>query len=237
MENLDIILEKIELLEKKIDTKSAIKLINRSESLADFSKAFAMFQAEVINPLNSTVNNFFKNKYATLADVLNEVRPVLAKHGLSILQMPSGNDGLVQLTTLIMHTSGEWIETEPMTMRPEKGTPQGIGSCLTYLRRYSLSSILGVASEDDDDGNEASKPDNNKGKSPEPKKSAKKDTVKNELKELIAEIVDKAKILQGDSVAQTDIMEVFKVAGHPNPNTIPNTETAKTILEELNKLG
>lgn len=237
MESLDKILEKIEILEKKIDEKPATKLINRSDNLAEFSKAFALFQSEVINPLNSTVNSFFKNKYATLADVLNEVRPVLSKYGLSILQMPSGNDGLVQLTTLIMHTSGEWIETEPMVMRPEKGTPQGIGSCLTYLRRYSLSAILGVASEDDDDGNEASKPDNGKGKKPEPKKPTKKDTVKNELKELIAEIVEKAKTLQLNNVPQNDIMEVFKIKGHPNPNTIPDLDVAKDILSELNKLG
>lgn len=233
MENLDKILEKIDRLEKKIDSKPEYKLISRSESIVELSKAFALFQAEVINPLNSTVNSFFKNKYATLADVLNEVRPALAKHGLSVLQMPSGNDGLVQLTTLIMHTSGEWIETEPMIMRPEKGTPQGIGSCLTYLRRYSLSSILGVASEDDDDGNEASKPDDK----PKAKSPSKKAPVKNELKELIAEIVEKAKTLQLGSVPQNDIMEVFKIKGHPNPNTIPDLDTGKDILSELNKLG
>ena len=235
MENLDKILEKLEELESKIEAKPVNKLINRSESIIELSKSFAMFQAEVINPLNSTVNSFFKNKYATLADVLNEVRPVLAKHGLSILQMPSGNDGLVQLTTLIMHTSGEWIETEPMIMRPEKGTPQGIGSCLTYLRRYSLSAILGVASEDDDDGNEASKPDNTPPSAP--KKSGKKPPVKNELKELVAEIVEKAKTLQAGGIPQNDIMEVFKVKGYPNPNTIPSIEIGKDILAELTKLG
>ena len=233
MENLDKILDKIEQLEEKLKERPEKKLISRSESIIELSKAFAMFQAEVNNPINSTTNSFFKNKYATLGDVLNEVRPVLAKNGLSILQMPSGDGGLVQLTTLIMHTSGEWIETEPIVMRPEKPNAQGMGSVLTYARRYSLSAILGVASEDDDDGNQASQPQKS---TPKAKASPKK-PVDNSLKELIAELMEKAKTLQAGGKEQNDIMEVFKEKGHPNPNTIPSVKVGKEIMEELNKLG
>ena len=232
MENLDVILNKIEQLEGKLKEIPEKKLINRSESIVELSKAFAMFQSEVSNPINSTVNNFFKNKYATLGDVLNEVRPVLAKNGLSILQMPSGDGGLVQLTTLIMHSSGEWIETEPIIMRPEKPNAQGIGSVLTYARRYALSAILGVASEDDDDGNEASQPDK---KSPPTKKAQPKD--KDELKELTSELVEKAKTLQLSGVANADIMKIFSDKGCPNPNNIKDINLGKEIMEELNKLG
>lgn len=232
MENIDKILEKIESLEEKINKKSERNTINRSPSIVELSKAFAMFQAEVNNPINSTVNNFFKNKYATLGDVLNEVRPVLAKNGLSILQMPSGDGGLVQLTTLIMHSSGEWIETEPIIMRPEKPNAQGIGSVLTYARRYSLSAILGIASEDDDDGNEASQPDKKDAPS---KKPTTKD--KSELKELTSELVEKAKTLQLSGVANADIMKIFSDKGCPNPNNIKDINLGKEIMEELNKLG
>lgn len=237
MDNLDIILEKLEQLEKKIDEKDIKperKLISRSESIVELSKAFAMFQAEVNNPINTTTNSFFKNKYATLGDVLNEVRPILAKYGLSILQMPAGDGGIVQLTTLIMHTSGEWIETEPMTMRPEKGTPQGVGSALTYARRYSLSTILGVASEDDDDGNDASQPQKSANKS---KKTKKKKPTDDALEKLILEIMEKAKTLQASGIAQNDIMDVFKNAEYPNPKNIPDVKIAKNIMDELNKLG
>ena len=233
MENLDKILDKIEQLEEKLKERPEKKLISRSESIIELSKAFAMFQAEVNNPINSTTNSFFKNKYATLGDVLNEVRPVLAKNGLSILQMPSGDGGLVQLTTLIMPTSGEWIETEPIVMRPEKPNAQGMGSVLTYARRYSLSAILGVASEDDDDGNQASQPQKS---TPKAKASPKKQ-VDNSLKELIAELMEKAKTLQAGGKEQNDIMEVFKEKGYPNPNTIPSVKVGKEIMEELNKLG
>ena len=233
MENLDKILNKIEKLEERLEERLEKKLISRSESIIELSKAFAMFQSEVNNPINSTTNSFFKNKYATLGDVLNEVRPVLAKNGLSILQMPSGDGGLVQLTTLIMHTSGEWIETEPIVMRPEKSNAQGMGSVLTYARRYSLSAILGVASEDDDDGNQASQPQKSKPKT----KSSPNKAVDNSLSEFIAELMEKAKTLQAGGVEQNNIMEVFKDKGYPNPNTIPNVTVGEEIMEELNKLG
>lgn len=215
--------------------------MNKSESIINISKALSEFQKEVQNPINSTTNTFFKNKYATLADILNTVRPVLGKYGLSVIQTPSSTDGInVQISTLLLHESGEWFEPEPLIVKVEKATAQGVGSAVTYARRYSLSAILGVASEDDDDGNEASKVEDDKPKKTtksDTKKDDKKEPVKNELKELIAQIVDKAKILQGSNVEQTSIMEVFKSKGYPNPNKIPSIEIGNEILAELNKLG
>lgn len=245
MENLeqvlDKIVEKLDDLDRKVNAEPERKLISRSESITEIAKAFVKFQAEVKNPFNSTENSFFGNKYATLADVLNEVRPVMAKHGLSILQIPSIEKGMVCLTTLLLHESGEWIEPDPLMMSVEKQNAQGIGSSLTYARRYSISAILGVASEDDDDGNEASQP----GKKPTPK-PAKKTPTKTKpsenpkesgLKEMIDEATEKAKTLQAAGVDQKEIMEVFRLKGYPNPNTIPSVEIGKSIMEELNKLG
>lgn len=242
MENLEQVLDKIvdklDELDKKVSTEPERKLISRSDSITEIAKAFVGFQAEVKNPFNSTENSFFGNKYATLADVLNEVRPVLAKHGLSILQIPSIEKGLVCLTTLILHESGEWIEPDPLMMSVEKQNAQGIGSSLTYARRYSLSAILGVASEDDDDGNEASQPGKKPPQKATPKKKATASTPKKDgLKEIIAEATEKAKTLQAQDVAQKEIMEVFKAKGYPNPNTIPTVEIGKEIMTELNKLG
>ena len=130
--------------------------MNKSESIKELATALAKFQAEVKNPANSANNPFYKSKYAPLNEILNGVRPLLAKNGLSILQMPGGDSQETSITTLLMHESGEWIESEPLTMKAVKNDPQGAGSVITYARRYSLSAILGISSEDDDDANHAS---------------------------------------------------------------------------------
>lgn len=235
MENLDKILDKIDQLERKIDEKPKKLLISRSDSIIKIAKALCAFQQEVQNPINTTENSFFKNKYATLADILNEVRPVMAKHGLSFIQIPSGDGSMVVLTTLILHESGEWIEPDPIFMRVEKPTAQGIGSSITYARRYALSSILGVASEDDDDGNEASQT-GKKGKPATPKATP-KPKADDKIKVLVDELVEKAKTLQEKGIEQGKIMDIFKEKGHPNPNTIKDVKLGNEILAELKKLG
>jgi hypothetical protein len=130
--------------------------MQRSESIRNIAKALAGFQAEVKNPANTADNPFYKSKYAPLSDVLNIVRPLLTKHGLSVFQSPSGDGQNVTVTTVIMHESGEWIESDPLTLKADKATAQGAGSAITYARRYAISAVLGISSEDDDDGNFAS---------------------------------------------------------------------------------
>lgn len=129
--------------------------MNKSESIKEISVALSKFQGEVANPKNSADNPFFKSKYAPLNEILNDVRPLLSKYGLSVLQMPSGDGDNLVITTLLMHSSGEWIESCPLKMKPAKNDPQGIGSAITYGRRYTLAAVLGISSEDDDDGNAA----------------------------------------------------------------------------------
>ena len=112
---------------------------------------------EIKNPANTATNPFFKSKYAPLSDVLNAVRPILSKNGLSVLQSPSGDGEHIIVTTTLIHSSGEWIESPELVLKADKATAQGAGSAITYARRYALSAILGISSEDDDDGNEAEK--------------------------------------------------------------------------------
>lgn len=133
--------------------------MNKSDSIAKIADALAKFQADVQDPAKNSNNPFFKSKYVELDDLLASVRPVLSKHGLAVLQEPSGEEK-VSIKTIILHNSGEFIEFEPVTLRPVKSDPQGIGSAITYGRRYALSSILGVAWDADDDGNKASGKDN-----------------------------------------------------------------------------
>ena len=72
--------------------------------------------------------------------------------------MPGGDGQQITITTILMHESGEWMESEPFTLKATKIDPQGAGSAVTYGRRYSLSAILGVAWDADDDGAAASNP-------------------------------------------------------------------------------
>ena len=131
--------------------------MNKSESIAKLADALAKFQAEVQDPAKNSDNPFFKSKYVELDDLLKATRPVLSKHGLAIMQEPTSSDGqLISIKTIILHSSGEWIEFEPLTLKVVKVDPQGAGSAITYGRRYTLSSVLGVAWDADDDANQAS---------------------------------------------------------------------------------
>jgi len=129
--------------------------MNKSESIKNLASALVKFQEEIKNPANTADNPFFKSKYAPLNDVLNLVRPILTKNGLSLIQSPSGDGQNIIITTMLLHSSGEWIETDPLVLKADKPTAQGAGSAITYARRYAVSAVLGISSEDDDDGNHA----------------------------------------------------------------------------------
>jgi ERF superfamily len=126
--------------------------MQQSTEIKNLADALGKFQKDVENVKKDATNPFFKSKYASLENIIDTVRPPLAKHGLSFSQFPDG----AGLTTILMHSSGEWIQATS-SMAAKDQTPQGQGSAITYLRRYTLSSVLGLATEDDDDGNAASK--------------------------------------------------------------------------------
>ena len=88
-----------------------------------------------------------KYKFAPLDKVLDAARPALRDNGLAMSQTPSTAEGV---TTTIFHESGQWMTFEPLLIHPAGGTPQNVGSAITYARRYAILSILGLATEDDD---------------------------------------------------------------------------------------
>lgn len=89
-------------------------------------------------------------KYADLAACLEVIRKPLSDNGLALIQIPSLSEGnAVHMKTVIGHSSGQYITCD-MMMYSEKGTPQAIGTCMSYLRRYSLCAMIGVAQFDDD---------------------------------------------------------------------------------------
>ena len=126
-----------------------------SDNVAELAAALALAQGEVENAHKNSANPHFRSKYADLAEIINTVRPVFAKHGLAIVQSPSYADGLVSVTTLLTHKSGQWIRDVASSPAP-KLDPQGVGSAVTYLRRYAIGAFACIASEADDDGNAAS---------------------------------------------------------------------------------
>lgn len=125
-----------------------------SESINEIATALAKAQGEIQNVVKDAKNPHFKSDYATLDAVTDTVRPVFAKHGLAVVQIPAFRDGSVQLDVLITHSSGQWIKGEAGAPI-QKPDPQGVGSATTYLRRYSLAGIAAIA-QTDDDGNAAS---------------------------------------------------------------------------------
>lgn len=130
--------------------------MNKSESIVNLAKALLKFQANVPNIPRDAANPFHKSKYASLTNILNGIHEGLNAVGLVVMQNPSSNGEAIQLSTMIIHAeTGEFMESE-FSMIPVKKDPQGIGSCLTYMRRYALAAILKLNVDDDDDGNGAS---------------------------------------------------------------------------------
>jgi len=123
----------------------------RSNEIGDLMTALATAQGE-LNNVEKTQEGY-GYKYADIGQVLTLVRPVLSRHGVAVMQMPApGSEGCVALETLL--AKGEqWISVEseiPVEGKKGLSAPQCIGSSITYLRRYALTAVLGIAQEDDD---------------------------------------------------------------------------------------
>lgn len=130
--------------------------MNKSESIKELATALSLAQSELQAAKFDAVNPFLKNSYASLGSIIETARPVLAKNGLSVSQLPIGLDGRIGLSTILMHSSGQWIESSlmlPVADEKGKSTAQVAGSIISYLRRYAFASVLGIYAEDDADGN------------------------------------------------------------------------------------
>ncbi len=165
--------------------------MNKSDNIAELAKALSKAQADMSGAKKSSNNPFFKSKYADLKEVIECVKEPFADNGLSFAQFPISNDGFAGVETVIMHSSGEWISNEYM-LKVSKNDPQGIGSAITYARRYALQAACGVPSEDDD-GESAMGRSPKPKKAPEPKPEPKQ--TKTEAIELLAAAEDFSKLV------------------------------------------
>ena len=130
-----------------------------SESINEIAQALCKFQSEIKDAHKDTQAH--KYKYADLGSVLQLLRPVMTAHGLSVVQMPCNDGDRVGVTTRLMHNSGEWMEsTLFMAVSANAGMSlaQAAGSVITYARRYSLASALGITQVDEDAAVVAPKP-------------------------------------------------------------------------------
>ncbi len=130
----------------------------QSETIGKLATALGAFQKDMPTIGQDGQNPFFHSSYTTLAGLVNAAGPLLPVHGLSVTQITEGSGAV---TTMLMHTSGEYV-SGTLELNPVKDDPQGRGSAITYARRYSYASILGLVTDKDDDGNAGSKPPANK---------------------------------------------------------------------------
>ena len=137
--------------------------MNRSESIKNIAAALCKFNGEISHISKDANNPFFKSKYVTLDKLIDETREILQKNGLSVLQFPATQEGNgIGIQTMLLHESGEYIESDPIFMMPQKNDPQAAGSIVSYLRRYSYQAILNLNTGEDDDAESTMKREDKK---------------------------------------------------------------------------
>jgi hypothetical protein len=192
-------------------------MLNKSESIANLVKALSTLQGELKDADKNALNPHFKSKYADLSEVLGNLRPLLAKNQLALSQFPSFENGIVSVTSLLAHASGEWIESTASAPATKQDV-QGVGSAITYLKRYSAAAIVGMASADqDDDGNSVSI-----------QKVENKPIVKQEVKDFRPQTVDAAKI---ETIIQ-GYAKALVIAGVSEAQVNEKIDTARSVSKQ-----
>lgn len=200
-------------------------MIKTSKGTGEIVKAFAAYFEEEIRVRRNASNPFHKSTYADLGEIVSSIKPALIRHGLRFTQAPSfrieEGVGIVSVETVILHISGEWFSSV-ISAPTVKQDPQGVGSAITYCRRYGLSAMLGIVSEEDDDGNYASsyQPKNGNSKTALDKERKKFSLIKNK-----ADLREYAKRLP--SRLKMELMEEISTYA----NTLPETSEERVMVK------
>ncbi len=123
----------------------------KSNEINELAIALNTVQSQIMIASKDAKNGFFKSKYATLNSVWEAVKDAVLNNGLTVLQPISYIDNRPVVQTMIIHKSGQFITSECPVVCAKQNDPQAFGSAITYARRYSLASMLGVMTDDDDD--------------------------------------------------------------------------------------
>lgn len=130
--------------------------MHKSETIGKLAESLAKAQAGIKSITKDRTNPHFRNRYATLDAILDAVRPTLAAQGLSIVQGASESTQGFNVETYLVHSSGEYI-ANVVAVPVSKQDAQGVGSAMTYGRRYGVSALLALSTDEDDDGEAAAK--------------------------------------------------------------------------------
>lgn len=204
--------------------------------MSKLSAALVAFQAECPSVAFDSKNPHFKNRYASLAAIHRAVSPLLAKHGLAVMQFPISEEGRAGCITRILHESGESME-ETLLLPLSKNDPQGAGAAITYARRYGLSGALGLITEEDDDGEAASgraaavaKPNSQ----PAPRTKVQPAMSKANREKLKFAARERIKELEDFSIVEMEIIAaIAKILDHASPIELLDTEfgTALALVQ------
>ncbi len=163
--------------------------MNRTDDISKLATALAVAQGQIESASKDATNPHFRSKYADFDSVRDAVKKPLSSNGIAFLQFPRIVEGGVEVETLLVHGESGQSVSEVLFVPLGQITPQAIGSAITYLRRYSLQTIVGVSAGEDDDGNAAEKVADRNFR-PEPKPVAKKHSVQPSMQEKEAESSD-----------------------------------------------
>lgn len=180
-----------------------------SETTKMIFKAMCQFRKQLKQPLKDADNPFFKSKYVPLENIVSVIDDAINGTGLSYTQeVIYTENGSIMTQTIITHESGEYIIIDGSMMKPTKQDPQGIGSTITYGRRYSLSLAFGIASDIDDDGNAGSsgKPVNQTEKPNQKKQNVDPEAkLKTKVEKMIKVCMEKYGASDGEVMAWRDL--------------------------------
>ena len=127
--------------------------MTRSEQIGQLAASLAKAQGQTKGALKDAHNPFFKSTYSDLSSIIDAIRKPFSENGLSFVQLARSTETGVEVETMLMHSEGQWI-SETLSLPVSKHDAQGIGSAITYAKRYGLQAMVGIPSEDDD-GNAA----------------------------------------------------------------------------------
>jgi len=137
-----------------------------SEQINEIATALAKAQGEIESAAKDSKNPHFNTKYADLASVRAAIKTPLSANGIAVIQGVSTSEAGVHIETMLAHTSGQFIAETLTIPLGNKRDAQAVGSAVSYGRRYALMAIVGVAADDDDDGNIATQNAPERGKEP-----------------------------------------------------------------------
>lgn len=208
-----------------------------SPEIDKLAEALSLAQAEIKGAPKDAKNPHFGNSYATLDSVLEACREPLTKNGIAVIQLPCSADGLtVNVRTMLTHKTGQWIACD-LTLKPVKADPQGMGSAITYGRRYALAAMAAIAPMDDD-GNGASGHD---GQKPQPQRTPEPEPPKSEDPELMrlwAAMKGKestAKVISSfrEPLGESEYSRILGMSGIEQAEQIASIEKARVLVKAL----